>query len=297
MKDHAHLRSDGMIKLPPSSPVAAALETIGVLPANRVLPEHVVYSLGARLYYVGGRRKREEEENERKRAKAEEHIKDVTDPDVARAIAQTALDAAAELERQALERKAAAAASASTSAAMSSSSAPGSFTTPVTPSPWPPPPVLAVVGNGVEIRRSQTGFGLGLFATRDFAKGEPITAYTGKLVSHETARKLPHTATTHMRSHVAMTWALDGLFLPSGIPITNPPEQLRGRGGAAMVNDARGTEYSNNAEFTFYDSQKNSDPWVKDPKERITYLVATEPIPKGKEIFTSYGRDYWTKRQ
>lgn len=51
-----------------------------------------------------------------------------------------------------------------------------------------PTPVDAVVGDGVTIRDSLVpGAGLGLFATRDFEKGELITKYEGPVITREDA--------------------------------------------------------------------------------------------------------------
>jgi hypothetical protein len=100
-----------------------------------------------------------------------------------------------------------------------------------------------------------------------------------------------------MRSHIAMTWVIDGTRLADGTRITNAPVQLRGLGGGAMANDARGTAFENNAEYDHYDSPANRDPFNLNPKERITFLRATTPIEPGQEILIDYGQEYWKKRQ
>ena len=51
---------------------------------------------------------------------------------------------------------------------------------------------------------------------------------------------------------------------------------------ARFANDARGTQHTNNAKFT---------PGVP---SGTPLLRATRPIPAGREIFTSYGREYWS---
>jgi hypothetical protein len=120
MQDHAHLSVAGMIKLPTSSPINEALKSVGY--GNRVLPERVVYSLGARLYYVGGKQgkgAKKESKNKRAKTKAEARIMEVTDAAIAREIAEAALRRADELEK---------------AAATSSSSAPHAAARPVLPS-------------------------------------------------------------------------------------------------------------------------------------------------------------------
>lgn len=162
------------------------------------------------------------------------------------------------------------------------------------------PPRLYAVGDGVDIRPSATGFGLGLFAARAFRAGEPITAYTGKLLNWREARALSKVDTSHCRSHIAMQWVLDGRFLPNGEPLEHIHAQLAAEhlGGGAYANDARGIQGArNNAEFDHWDDPTiNSDPWVLEPTARLTFLRALTDIAPGDEILVSYGESYWRRR-
>jgi hypothetical protein len=161
------------------------------------------------------------------------------------------------------------------------------------------PPTLYTVGNGVEIRASQSGFGHGLFVTRAFQADEPITEYYGKLLTWRESRSLPPEKTTHIVKHIAMTFSIDGLRLADGTPITDPPRQLHGRGGGAFANDARNTRFSVNADFDFWDSPTNRANFaatgVSDPRQRITFIKATKPLSPGDEVFVDYGTQYWSK--
>jgi hypothetical protein len=155
-------------------------------------------------------------------------------------------------------------------------------------------PLLSTLGSGVDVRPSTIpNAGNGLFATRVFAQDEPITGYSGQLVRWTAVRKRPSSEVTHVRSVIAMTWAVDGLYAENGTRITDVHEQRRGRGVAAFANDSRGANV--NAVFDFADSKKNSDPFALDPQERIVFLRATRAIAADEEIFVSYGQDYWKR--
>lgn len=160
--------------------------------------------------------------------------------------------------------------------------------------------------------------GLGLFALRDFEPGEPITAYEGKVISHQEAVLLAQAKkASHLRTLIQLHYVLDGLRLADGTPITKPRSQLLGKGGAAMVNDNGPT--GANAEFDFADDAENRAidkeietryemerqrvdtsrlPPLREyrPEGRTVFIRATKRIRKGDEIFVYYGEDYW-KRQ
>lgn len=164
----------------------------------------------------------------------------------------------------------------------------------------PDKPTLAVVGDGVSIGPSKTGHGNGLFATRNFASGEAITAYYGKILLWREARALAQSsnnAASHLRNHVAMTYSIDGKRMANGDSITDPATQLIGLGGGAFANDSHGTSFLLNAVYDFWDEPVNRTQMGRDinPAKRITFLRAITPITEGDEIFISYGEDYWSR--
>ncbi|KIY98211.1 hypothetical protein MNEG_9752 [Monoraphidium neglectum] len=79
---------------------------------------------------------------------------------------------------------------------------------------------LGTIGRGVEVKKSSIALaGNGLFAARPFARGDLITEYVGRLISHEEAQLLrARRAHTH----------IDGLKDPQP-----------GEGGGSFANDAR----------------------------------------------------------
>ena len=163
----------------------------------------------------------------------------------------------------------------------------------------PPPKDLiqmATVGSGVAVRRSTlAGAGQGLFATRGFAKGDAVTGYEGRIISHQAARGLSREDRSHVRAHQLQRTAIDG-------KITGDPSNvLCGRGGGSMVNHSPVTEA--NVAFDSVDSDQYKaqlDAWMKtpsaaypDPGGRTTYLRAMVDIAAGDELFAYYGKTYW----
>lgn len=124
----------------------------------------------------------------------------------------------------------------------------------------------------VEIRQSNiAAAGLGLFATRDFAKGERVVHYGGEVISLE-------------ELHNRYGWMKDntGEFLQITAPYTigiadsdNSRDAIRIRGAGAYVNDPRGTRFEENV--TLDD----------------THLHTTRPVKAGEEFFAVYGDEYW----
>lgn len=158
---------------------------------------------------------------------------------------------------------------------------------------------LATVGNGLEVRASSVpAAGMGLFATRNFAKGDPVTEYEGKLITHSEAKQLSKEDRSHVRSHILQRWAINGKIV-GGRPIS--ASSLQGRGGGAMVNHVASSKA--NVVFDHVDSAKFAAEmanWMSspsspfpDPHGRITFMRASKPIKKGDELFAYYGKDYW----
>ncbi len=161
---------------------------------------------------------------------------------------------------------------------------------------------LATYGNGVTLQPSGiAGAGLGLFATRTFEAGEPITEYTGRIITDSTARALSVAGRSHVRTQFPRRTHIDGKRLEDGTLITDPVSQTSGRGIAAFANDARdSTAYSNNADFDFVDSlatdrMLSAGQYERLDREgvRIVFLRAMRRIEAGEEIFIPYGNDYW----
>ena len=161
---------------------------------------------------------------------------------------------------------------------------------------------LATYGNGVTLAPSGiAGAGLGLFATRDFQAGEPITEYTGQLISHAQGRKLSLADRSHVRARFGFRDAIDGKRMPDGTPITDPATQMAGRGIAAFANDAyNSATYSNNADFDIKNSpatdaiiERGNINRLDREGERVVFIRATRLIKAGEEIFIPYGTDYW----
>jgi len=180
------------------------------------------------------------------------------------------------------------------------------------------PQRMATVGNGIEIRLSTVpNAGNGVFATRDFPRGAPITMYVGKAITHSQG-KVKGYQHSHVRTLFKMRWAIDGLFMPTGTPITDPQRQLQGFGGGAYVNDSWGMpnyERLRNAVFDRVDGPRveqvnravqlamlERNPKVihplpnfdlLNPSNAYEVLRATRDIYAGDEVLVSYGISYW----
>jgi len=166
----------------------------------------------------------------------------------------------------------------------------------VAPDPIPAPPIY---GGKVTLGDSTIpGAGLGVFALVDLKKGELITFYWGKLVSHAEAKKLSKEERSHVRVLDMQHTAVDGKYLPDGTKVTKPKEQLQGVGIASMANHALG-EGANSvfseidlmrapsflSGVAFYLGQLG--------QSKLVTLKAKRDIKKGEEVLVSYGRDYW----
>jgi hypothetical protein len=164
---------------------------------------------------------------------------------------------------------------------------------------------LAVVGNGIDIGPSQiAAAGNGVFATRDFPKGAPITEYIGLVISNADARRLRDEGkSSHMLSMFHMGATIDGMYTPEGVLITDPRSQLWGRGAGAYANDARdlpGSALRNNATLTgrVHDAANmralsQADALSLNPRGTIGFARALRDIYAGDEVFVSYGHGYW----
>lgn len=123
----------------------------------------------------------------------------------------------------------------------------------------------------VELRRSTVCEGWGVFAIRDIAKGECVTAYAGTLVDNDT---------WHGNADYALklgdTWTLVG---------ESDPSKLSPDGIAQMANDAIHLEISgrrNNCDFLVEGTS--------------AYLRTTRHVHEGEEMLVDYHFSYWLAR-
>ena len=121
---------------------------------------------------------------------------------------------------------------------------------------------------GVEVRRSQlSGAGDGLFAARDFAKGEVLGEYYGLVLSLLQAYRLE-----------------DRDYLMGGFgPNAHIDARLALNAPGRYVND-------------HFDKACLNARFEKDKAARRAKLLSTRPICRGEEIYASYGANYWRAR-
>ncbi len=154
------------------------------------------------------------------------------------------------------------------------------------------------LGDGVSVSESGIeGAGLGLYASREFSKNEPITLYEGKLLTYREATEIKNgdpCSALHIRSLFPLHSSIDGRRDERGNQITDPMRQRDGRGGAAWANDAKGSIFEVNSVYDFWDFEENaSDPFNRDPSLRLVFIRAIKEILPGEEIFVDYGVDFW----
>ena len=122
--------------------------------------------------------------------------------------------------------------------------------------------------HGVEVRPSLIpGGGDGLFATRDFASGEVLGEYYGRVLSLLQAHQLED------RDYLMGGFGLNA-HLDAKFSVTAP-----GR----YVND-------------HFDQSRLNARFDKDKKRRRATVVAIRRIRRGEEVYVSYGETYWRAR-
>lgn len=134
--------------------------------------------------------------------------------------------------------------------------------------------MLGTINNGLEVKRSTLGphAGVGLFATREYAKHSIITIYAGPVLTRAQAKRRP--CTTHIIScGFSSDRCIDGLQIPE-------PNV----GGGSFIND--GSE-----------NKKNNARWHILGLAEHVYVKALRTIAPGEEIFCSYGRTYWKRHK
>jgi len=124
---------------------------------------------------------------------------------------------------------------------------------------------------GLRVKDSQ--YGLGLFATEDFAKGDEIAPYRGEVVSHRKINQLcpgddlvVYGLQITAKEHVNACKTTDGV--------------------ARFANDPHGSDKEPNAEFPYVNKKRKNLP-------KKLMLTAVKPIKKGEEVLVDYGEDYW----
>lgn len=133
---------------------------------------------------------------------------------------------------------------------------------------------FAKIGEGVVIKNSKIkNAGYGLFADRDFKRGEIITGVDGDIISFQEAKKREFTKRSHMRTLLYHNLVLDGLRVP-----------CRGKGGGSFANDGLHVS-QNNAKF--------HNVYFANKLLPVCFLRAIKNIKKNEEILVSYGRQYW----
>mmetsp|Transcript_25742 Transcript_25742/g.66589 ORF Transcript_25742/g.66589 Transcript_25742/m.66589 type:complete len:191 (+) Transcript_25742:13-585(+) len=130
--------------------------------------------------------------------------------------------------------------------------------------------VDAAHNRGLDVRESLIpGAGLGLFATRSFARGETICEYTGRVL---TLRQILRMSVPE-REYVMGGFGLN-TFVDAG-----PDANMLAR----YINDNQ-DDSALNAEF------------VRIMYDHRALVIATRNVKPGEEIYASYGSRYWVSR-
>jgi SET domain-containing protein len=120
------------------------------------------------------------------------------------------------------------------------------------------------------VRPSQIpGAGMGLFAQKDFQKGEYVTNYGGVIVDQEKVKEEPFNSSMYKLLHPS-GHTLDARFVFDMC-------SDRGR----WINDSRGSDFQNNCEYVAVNSTD-------------AHILTTSPVKEGEESFVEYGESYWT---
>ena len=119
--------------------------------------------------------------------------------------------------------------------------------------------------------------GFGLFAQRNFKRGDRVTEYVGHVVSYDAAKRLRNKRqASHVVSVSSQCSCIDGIKVPRTY-----------HGGASFANDASrqlGLAGNNTKNYTWYDRQLG---------RTRCFLQATKAIKVGEEICLGYQNSYW----
>ena len=122
---------------------------------------------------------------------------------------------------------------------------------------------------GIEARASRiANAGDGLYATRDFAAGEVLGQYYGRVLSLLQVMKLEN------RDYVMGGFGSINVHVDARFALDSP---------ARYVND----NFDTSALNARFDKLK---------EQRRALLVATRPIKAGEEVYAAYGEAYWRAR-
>ena len=127
----------------------------------------------------------------------------------------------------------------------------------------------AIKEDGLRVKKSEIpGAGMGLFTAKRFKAGEKIGNYTGEKLSRTQVHK-------RYPGNVTAPYVLCNGTGPQAPCVDG---RKSNSSLTRFINDSRGTNKKNNAKFF---------------KNGFGMKVMGKPIPKGKEIYASYGYSYW----
>jgi hypothetical protein len=121
--------------------------------------------------------------------------------------------------------------------------------------------------------------GNGLFAKRDFKKGEIIAYFTGKLIDNDKFDLLKKHFSGYPINHFGGTRGHYLIDLGDKTLDTYDSDCL-----AKYANDIEGPAKTN---------KQNNSTIFSSKKRKSAYICATHNIKAGDEIFVSYGKEYW----
>jgi hypothetical protein len=117
--------------------------------------------------------------------------------------------------------------------------------------------------------------GNGVWTHTDIPKGTRIGYYEGRVLCGEDK-------ITDYSFTLNQKWFVDGLQFPRSI--------------IAMINDVYNTDFETNCEFDVQTRDLDTGELLQ-ARHRRVFLVSTEDIESGSELFASYGDEYWECEQ
>eukprot|EP01055_Gregarina_sp_Pseudo9_P001101 Gregarina_sp_Pseudo_9__1100@NODE_1717_length_1371_cov_29_033033_g1591_i0_p1_GENE_NODE_1717_length_1371_cov_29_033033_g1591_i0NODE_1717_length_1371_cov_29_033033_g1591_i0_p1_ORF_typecomplete_len435_score63_22SET/PF00856_28/1_4e03SET/PF00856_28/6_6e15_NODE_1717_length_1371_cov_29_033033_g1591_i0311335 len=133
---------------------------------------------------------------------------------------------------------------------------------------------VATLNYGVEVRDSTIpSAGRGLFASRDFKKGELVTEYVGEIITRDEARRRLRRGMFHyLGTLVTGMYEIDGIKEPQ-----------EGVGAASFINHARRPHA--NCVWAHAEDKRACF--------RRMFAKACRNVAAGEELFLDYGKTYW----
>ena len=132
----------------------------------------------------------------------------------------------------------------------------------------------------VILKASEVCDGLGVFATRDVAKGVPLTTYAGQLVDVIDIRNMDKTTDDYDNRY---DFQIDNTSYIVG---HRDLHTLRGKGIAQFVNDAIDPVLSNRTNNAFFEVRRKE-----------VFICALRDIKAGEEVLADYHICYWLARE